>query len=85
LNFQLCGYVKKQRIGIGYSACIPHVMYVYLKHLLANWNSLVPLNVAVCGQKEKCSEVQVLQVKSEESKWRAKHLPLWFRDQRMAS
>jgi hypothetical protein len=60
-------------------------MYIYLKRLLANRNSLVPLNVAVCGQKGKCSEAQVLQVKTEESKWHAKHLALCFRDQRMAS
>jgi hypothetical protein len=40
-------------------------MYVYLKCLLANWNSLVLLNVAVCGQKGKCSEAQVLQVKTQ--------------------
>ena len=39
-------------------------MSVYLKHLLANWNTLVPLNVAVRGQKGRCSEAQVVQVKT---------------------
>jgi hypothetical protein len=60
-------------------------MYIYLKHLLANWNSLVPLNVAVCGQKGKCSETHVLQIKTQrKANGMLRHLPVCFRDQHMA-
>lgn len=63
-----------------------HFMYVYLKHLLANWNTLVPLNVAVRGQKGKCSEAQVLQVKTQrKANGMLSHLPVCYRDQRMVS
>jgi hypothetical protein len=62
-------------------------MYVYLKHLLANQNSLFPLNVAVRGRKGKCSEAQVLQVKTQrKANGIVSHLPVCFiRDQRMKS